>query len=555
MHKRLVTGFIACLMLALPAAQAQTFEMVSLTNLGQPPAFAPAGISHQAAVTPDGRYVVFEGGYTGLVTSPVVGSNIQIYLRDREHGTTELISQSTAGFAANGNDTSRPTISNDGCRVVFLSSASNLIDGITTATQHVFLRNRCGGTPTTTMVDVLPGGGPSTGQALQARLSGDGRTVALTSYSLLVAGLKLHDGLSACSGTSSAVYLRNINGATTTALMRPDGGCITGYEPDISYDGRRVAFWSYEDFLATHVTPWVWQIYLFDVTIGPSSLRIVSADANGVPQRLNDGIVGHGGEGSSTVAAPAISQNGRMVAFRSRGFGLWPNPPMSGGSIIGQVYVKDSYTGSIVVASVDSTGTVLGNGDSSGSGSGYRPGLSSDGQYVVFRTTATNIAPPTGSGFVLRDIYGYTTGLTTTATSSLPELSPSGRFLTIHSNSAMDPRFASGGMFLFDLGILYAPTITRLTPGGGKIRIEFTASTANATAASSYIAICQAADGSGNIATGTGSPLTVTGLTNGVSYVCTVMAVNALGLFSTASNLMSKRAGADLTPILMLLLD
>ena len=59
----------------------------------------------------------------------------------------------------------------------------------------------------------------------------------------------------------------------------------------------------------------------------------------------------------------------------------------------------------------------------------------------------------------------------------------------------------------------------------------------------------------GASATGTSSPLTVTGLANGVSYVCTVMAVNALGLFSTASNMMSKKAGTDLTSILMLLLD
>jgi hypothetical protein len=33
------------------------------------------------------------------------------------------------------------------------------------------------------------------------------------------------------------------------------------------------------------------------------------------------------------------------------------------------------------------------------------------------------------------------------------------------------------------------------------------------------------------------------------------MAVNTLGLFSASSDMQTKRAGADLTPILMLLLD
>jgi hypothetical protein len=106
------------------------------------------------------------------------------------------------------------------------------------------------------------------------------------------------------------------------------------------------------------------------------------------------------------------------------------------------------------------------------------------------------------------------------------------------------------------VAIPYAPTLTRLIPGGGKIKLEFTASTvAGATAASSYMAICQAANGTRASVSGTSSPLTVTGLADGVSYVCTVMAVNTLGLFSASSDILTKRAGADLTPILMLLLD
>ena len=551
MLKQLVMGLIGGLLVTLQAAHAQpNFEMVSLTNAGVPPTSIPASTSSQAAVTPDGRYVVFEGSYSGLVTNYAV-NNSQIYLRDRVAGTTELISQSTAGVAANANDTSRPSISNDGCRVLFLSYASNLIDGYTVATSHVYLRNRCtGGGKTTTMVDVMPDGSPSIGQALEPRISGDGRTVVFTSYSLLVSGLTVHGSSNSCSGSSSAVYLRNIDAASTSALMRADGGCITGREPDISYDGTRIAFWSYEDYLATHVSPWVWQIYLFDTTVGPTSLRIVSTDANDAPQRQSDGV--HGGEGLSSVTPPAISQDGRIVAFASRGYGIWPNLPLSGGSVVAQIYVKDTYSGAIAVASVDSTGTVLGNFDSR---SGYRPGLSSDGQYIVFRTSATNISAET-SGFVLHNnFYGGTTGLKNLSTNGYPEISPSGRYVTIYSGYAMDPLFTSRGVFLMDIGIPYAPILTKLTPSSKKIKIDFTASTlSGAIPATRYGALCEGYDGSSESATGSASPLTVTGLKPGVTYVCSVTAFIE-NVPSTSSNMVTKKLNVDITPILMLLLD
>jgi Tol biopolymer transport system component len=299
---------------------------------------------------------------------------------------------------------------------------------------------------TTAMVDVGNDGAQGGTYTREARVSGDGSTVVFATDSAL-------NVLGGTRCTSGAVYLRHLNSGTTTALMRPDGSCITGREPDISYDGTRIAFWGYTDYLATNVSPWVWQIYLYDTTVGPGSLSIVSASSSGLPQRQSDGV--YGGEGISTVTAPAISQDGRFVAFRSRGYGLWPSQlPLDGNSVVSQVYVKNISTAAIDIASVDSTGTVLGNFDSSGSGSGDRPGLSSDGQYIVFHTSATNISTQNTSGFVLHNNFsGGTVGLTNTATNSSPDISPNGRFLTIYSGNPMDPRFSRRGMFLLDTSI------------------------------------------------------------------------------------------------------
>jgi hypothetical protein len=336
--------------------------------------------------------------------------------------------------------------------VAFISEASNLDVNLVDnnyGASNVFVRNRCTNPMTTTMVDVGNDGAQGGTYTRESRISGDGSTVVFATDSAL-------NVLGGTRCSSGGVYLRHLNSTTTTALMRPDGSCITGREPDISYDGTRIAFWGYTDFLATNVSPWVWQIYLFDTTVGPSSLSIVSAPKNGVPQRQSDGV--HGGEGISTVTAPAISQDGRFVAFRSRGYGLWTSQlPMSAGSpgsVFSQVYVKDTSTGAIDIASVDSTGTVLGDADSSGGGSGDRPGLSSDGQYIVFHTAATNISAQNASGFVLHNNFsGGTAGLTNIATSGNPDISPNGRYLTVYSGNPMDPRFSRRGMFLLDTTI------------------------------------------------------------------------------------------------------
>jgi hypothetical protein len=543
----MVIATISMSFLSIGPAYAYTYELLSLTNAGQPPIGTPAGSSYQASVTPDGRYIAYEGSFVGLVADSSI-SNSQIYLRDRVLGTTELISQSTAGVAANGSSSGRPTISNDGCRVVFESMASNLVSSDSNGASNVFVRNRCtNGAPTTTMVDILANGSPGSAAGDSPRISGDGRIVVFRSSSNgVVTGLLDHNGF-ACT---DAIYLRNLDTGATSALMRPDGGCLSGREPDVSFDGNRIAFWKYEPVITADANS-MWDIYIYDVRVGPSSYSLVSASTSGAQQVQNDGV--HSGEGVSSITAPAISQDGRIVAFRSCGYGLVPNLPINGNAIVCQVYVKNTFTGDLAVASASSA-NVFGDRDS---GAGTRPAMSSDGQYVTFNSTATNLVASGSSRFVRRNVlYGGTTGFPSMVFGSdKPDLSSSGRYLTIYSGDAMDSNYASRGWFLIDLGIPYAPTITRLTPGAAKITVQFTPSSATgAIAATSYQASCESANGSPGSTTGSGSPLTVTGLKNGVDYNCTVTALNSLGT-SAGSNMVSIRVGTNLAPTLMLLLD
>lgn len=102
-----------------------------------------------------------------------------------------------------------------------------------------------------------------------------------------------------------------------------------------------------------------------------------------------------------------------------------------------------------------------------------------------------------------------------------------------------------------------APTITSVVAGPGRVTINFTPPTSTGGAAIvSYTATCTAVGKPTKSATGTGSPLVVSGLVGGVSYTCSLTASN--GTYTSAASATASTTPAravDLTPILMLLLD
>ena len=73
-----------------------------------------------------------------------------------------------------------------------------------------------------------------------------------------------------------------------------------------------------------------------------------------------------------------------------------------------------------------------------------------------------------------------------------------------------------------------APTIDSIAAGDGQVVITFTSGADNGSPITGYTAVCSGSSGffSGTSST---SPITVTGLTNGVSTVCLVLATNDAG--------------------------
>lgn len=84
-----------------------------------------------------------------------------------------------------------------------------------------------------------------------------------------------------------------------------------------------------------------------------------------------------------------------------------------------------------------------------------------------------------------------------------------------------------------------APTLKGVTPGSGSIELSFTKpDSAGSSAITGYTATCTAEGNTDFSATGTDSPITVSGMNGGVTRSCTVVASNSAGT-GTASNVKS----------------
>jgi Tol biopolymer transport system component len=133
----------------------------------------------------------------------------------------------------------------------------------------------------------------------------------------------------------------------------------------ISTDGRYVAFESVASNLVSGDTNGVRDIFLRDRQTGQTSL--VSVDSGGV-------------QGNGTSVDPAISTDGRYVAFASDATNL-----VSGDTNgVRDIFVRDMQTGQTKRPSVDSIGT-------QGSGTSEDPSISSDGHLVAFSSASNNL--------------------------------------------------------------------------------------------------------------------------------------------------------------------
>ncbi|MGA2253387.1 MAG: NF038129 family PEP-CTERM protein [Thermoguttaceae bacterium] len=417
---------------------AQTTVLVSAADPKLPDVTgSTVNISTNPSVSADGRYVAFSSISAQLVTNVPTGGS-QIYVRDLQAQTTTLVSIDSAGTSDGSGGypgygiSQNPTISADGRFVLFESYATNLVANDNLTGLQLYIRDLQ--TRITSLVSVPLNGTNSGNPAFyQAEISTNDRYVVFQSTAT---DLVANDAAGGCQ-----VYVRDLQEGTTS-LVSVDSAGTNGadnasfafeYLPEISADGRYVAFQSYSDNLVageTNPFPGSFDVFERDLQTGVTSLVSVNK-------------AGTASYGSSYLLA--MTPDGRYAVFDSSAGDLTANAPHGGvferdlqqgtttlvavGNAVGQsvssdgryitfsdgsgVYVRDMQTATTSLVSVEQDGTGISNGVSQYSS------ISANGQFVLFQSTATNLVSATiASGttqLYVRDLQTGTTKLVSIA--------------------------------------------------------------------------------------------------------------------------------------------
>jgi Tol biopolymer transport system component len=381
----------------------------------------------------EGRFVAFVS--SAALTPAASGARRQVYVRDRFTGELFLASASSAGVEGNA-DSGNPVLSADGLTVAFESSASNLVSGDTNATTDIFVR-KFNDPASLKRVSVSDSGTQFTAASNKPSLSGDGRYIAFeTTRSNLGSNV-------AGSDSTGVVVRRDLTAGSTAVVSRSvAGAAMGGRSPMLSESGARVAFWSFESNLVAGDSNGLWDIFVLD--FGTGVMQRVSVTASG-------GERNQGSDSASRIVDPAISGNGRYVAYATT------SSNVVAGDTNGtqDVFVVDTQTGSVTRASASSAGAEA-NADSP-IGQGERLGLSYDGTWVAYTSYASNLGAATttsgvGNVFLHNNLTGQTLALSNNTVSGSvggpAVMTRNAAYVAYGSSSPLDPRFVGSGLFV-----------------------------------------------------------------------------------------------------------
>lgn len=270
-------------------------------------------------------------------------------------GTVERASVNDLGIQAN-NDSSYVRITPDGRYVVFASTATNLIAG-DTGTSDIFVFDR--NTEEIERVSVHTDGTPGNGASIDPSISTDGRYVAFNSSATnLVAG--------DVEGFSDVFVHDRQTGVTERVSVHTDGtaGDDSVFSNlEISGDGVYVAFGSEATNLVDDDTNAAADVFVHNRETGVTER--VSVDSDEL-------------EGSAVSLEPAISTDGRYVAFATQS-----SLHADDLNVFQDIYVRDRTLGTTELVSK----TIAGDQDNIS----YNPAISGDGRYIAFASDATNL--------------------------------------------------------------------------------------------------------------------------------------------------------------------
>lgn len=244
-----------------------------------------------------------------------------VYVRDLEGGTTTEVVPALEADRQNLG-TRHASISADGRLVAFASAAGDLVDGDRNGLSDVFVRDLDDGVAT--RVSVSSSGGDADGRSSAPVLSGDGRSLVFAS--------EASDLTSDGGSDGPALFLHDLATSTSRRIAagEPEGYLGLPLGLAIAADGDVAAV-------------------LLHAASGPPELAVHDAETHGT-ETVTVALPGDDADGSSSRAV--VSGDGRFVAFASDASDLVAGDRNG----MSDVFVRDLATGTVRRVSVDGAG-------------------------------------------------------------------------------------------------------------------------------------------------------------------------------------------------------
>ena len=385
--KRFTAVFISAIVFAGTTVVTQSLSAPSAE--AQASSASANGPSEAPSISDDGRYVAFMSTATNLVAgAPDPGSTRDIFIRDLVSGATTQIRPQGSNEYPNG-ESSDANISPDGRFVTFSSIATNLVPGgqvDNNGVRDVFVFEQATGIIERVSVDSNEVEGNALSYA--GSVSSDGRYIVFVSYATNLSAPDLN-------GKPDVFVRDRWAGVTTRASVSTTGVEGNGevWGAVASSNASVIGFSS----RATNFAPGTselpgepverYDVFVRDVPSGTTSWVSSTVPSPWVGGYDNEAFIG------------SISGDGRYVSFSA----VADRPPPDQWEAAGEVFVHDRVTNQTRGVSFDYLG---GFADDSSGGIGEHS-VSNDGQFVAFRSHATDIVPADGnatSDIFLRDM-------------------------------------------------------------------------------------------------------------------------------------------------------
>lgn len=336
-------------------------------------------VSAQSAIDETGRYIAFESQATNLSDAATTLNRNHIYRKDTVTGEVLLVSSDDAGLEAN-NDSYSPRISDDGRYVVFESLATNLSSISTGGTRQIFIKDLADTDQTDGEVNIELVSRDTTGlvvadtTAENPDVSNDGRYIVFESTATNLSTLPANG--------ATQIYRKDMLDDSIDMISRnttqTEGGTGDSNRPAMSPGAQYIVFDSVAGSSLVTGASVIRSVYLVDMN-NPDITELISVNDSGTQS-----------DGASTNAS--VSDNGNYVAFES----LATNLVAGDNNGVSDIFRSDrSGNETLLVSTAD--GTPSGNAASTGSS------ISSNGAYVAFESSASNLVAEGTLG--LSDIF------------------------------------------------------------------------------------------------------------------------------------------------------